>query len=325
MTNNMGTPAHPEGVPHFSVKALIAHKLAVALRPKAPREYATLLPSEFRDVSLDDSMPADLKQAFEKVMERLDSRPPYSFVIFNEPTHDDCDGGVMVVDILQGCQGGHVNQEKPFAGYIPDIAVYPSADAPQPSCIIEVVDTSPPSDQKLRTMERLGVPVYELGAKQKNPLSVLEEPVPVRPLVLPSCGQSLRREMDRLELFWDKAEAPFVGIKFYPSGTQQYLYGEQNMDATSWTHGDPEIRGISRLRDLRQTVPHVTPVGRPRTLKRETFMAFLMWWKGKLITAAHIRASKEGHEWGGNVSLKGIEATMLSHIDDLMHMVRYPG
>ncbi len=48
-------------------------------------------------------------------------------------------------------------------------------------------------------------------------------------------------------------------------------------------------------------------------------MAFLMWWKGKLITAAHIRASKEGHEWGGNVSLNGIEATMLSHIDDLMH------
>ena len=104
MTNNMGTPAHPEGVPHFSVKALMAHKLSVALRPKAPREYATLLPSEFRDVSLDDLMPPELKQAFESVMERLDSRPPYSFVIFNELPHEACQGGVMVVDILRGCR-----------------------------------------------------------------------------------------------------------------------------------------------------------------------------------------------------------------------------
>ena len=79
----------------------MAHKLGVALRPKAPREYATLLPSEFRDVSLDDSMPAELKQAFEGVIKRLDSRPPYSFVIFNVPPHgdqDDCkvsEGGLQ--------------------------------------------------------------------------------------------------------------------------------------------------------------------------------------------------------------------------------------
>ena len=174
-------------------------------------------------------------------------------------------------------------------------------------------------------MEDLGVAVYELSAKEKNPLSVLEEPVPVRPLLLPPCGHSLRREMDRLELLWDQAEAPFVGIKFYPSGTQQYLFGEQEMGSTSWTHGAPEIRGITRLRDLRKTVPHVTPVGRPRTIKRETFMAFLMWLKGKLLTVAHIRANKEGHDWGGNIYLNGVEATMVSHIDDLMHMVRYPG
>ena len=320
----MGTPAHPEGLPHFSVKALMAHKLGVALRPKAPREYATLLPSEFRDVSLDDSVPAELKQAFERVMERLYSRPPYSFVIFNEPPHGDCEGGVMVVDILHGCQNGYVSQERPFAGYIPDIAVYSSADASQPSCIIEVVDTSPPSNQKLRAMTGLGVTVYELGAKQKNPLSVLEEPVPVRPLTVPPCGQSLRREMDRLERFWDQAEAPFVGIKFYPSGTQQYLYGEQEMGSNSWTHGDPEIRGLTRLRDLRKTVSDVTPEGNPHSIKRETFMAFLMWLKGKLLTLAHTRASKAGHEWGGNISLNGVEATMLSHIDDLMNMVRYP-
>ena len=198
-----------------------------------------------------------------------------------------------------------MSQEKPFAGYIPDVAVYSSADAPQPSCIIEVVDTFPPSVRKLRAMEHLGIPVYELDAKQKNPLSVLEEPVPVRPLVLPPCGQSLRMEMDRLEMFWDRSDAPFVGIKFYPSGSQQYLYGEQETGSNSWTHGDPEIRGISRLRDLRRTVPHVTPSGRPRTIRRETFMAFLMWLKGKVITVAHIRASEAGHEWGGNVSLKG--------------------
>ena len=324
MTYNMGTPAHPEGLPHFSIKALMAHKLGVALRPKARRQYATLLPSEFRDVSLDDSMPNELKQAFESVMERLDSRPPYSFLIFNEPPHEDCEGGVMLVDILQGCQSGYVTQEQPFTGYIPDIAVYASADAPLPSCIIEVVDTSPPSKQKLQAMEELRIPVYELGAKEKNPLSVLEEPVPVRPLVLPPCGQSLRREMDRLERFWDEAEDPFVGIKFYPSGTQQYLYGERTKGSTPWRRGDPEIRGISTLRDGGKSVPHVTPVGRPRTIKRAIFMAFLMWLKGKLITTAHIRASNEGHDWGGIIALNRVEDTMLSHIDDLMHMVRYP-
>ena len=95
MTNNMGTPAHPEGLPHFSVKALMANKLGVALRPKSSRQYASFLPSEFREVSLDDSMPHELKQALERTMERLDSRPPYSFLIFNEPPHGDCDGGVM--------------------------------------------------------------------------------------------------------------------------------------------------------------------------------------------------------------------------------------
>ena len=303
----------------------MAHKMSVALGPKAPREYATLLPSEFRDVSLDDSIPAEMKQVFESVMERLDSRPPYSLVIFNEPPHGGCGGGVMLVDILQGCRNGYVSQERPFAGYIPDVAVYSSADAPQPSCIIEVVDTSPPSGQKLSEMERLGIPVYELGAKQKNPLTVLGEPVPVRPLVLPPCGQSLRMEMDRLEMFWDQSDAPFVGIKFYPSGSQQYLYGERKLGSNSWRHGDPEIRGISRLRDLRRTVPHITPSGRPRTIKRETFKTFLMWLKGKIITVAHMRASQTGHEWGGNIPLKGVEATMLSQIDDLMHMVRYPG
>jgi len=173
-------------------------------------------------------------------------------------------------------------------------------------------------------MERLGITVYELGARQKNPLSVLEEPVPVRSLVLPPCGQSLRREMERLERFWDQAGTPFVGIKFYPSGAQQYLYGEQEMGSTSWTHGDPEIRGIGRLHHGGKSVPHVAPVGRPRTLTRETFMAFLMWLKSKIMSLAHIRASKEGHKWGGNISLNGVETTFISHIDDLMHMVRYP-
>ena len=173
-------------------------------------------------------------------------------------------------------------------------------------------------------MERLGIPVYELDAKQKNPLSVLEEPVVVRSLVLSPCGQALRREMERLEHFWDKAEAPFVGIKFYPSGAQQYLYGEQNTGSITWTHGDPEIRGIGKLQHGGKSVPHVTPVGRPRALKREIFMAFLMWRKGQILTVAHLRASDEGHEWGGNISLNGPEATFISHIDDLMHMVRYP-
>ena len=124
----------------------MAHKLRVALKPKPPRRYAAFLPSEFRNSSPNDEMPYDLQ----RVTERLDSNPPYSFVFYDEPAHDGCDGGWMLVDILGGCLGGQVLQESAYAGFIPDIAVYPP-NASDPSCVIEVVDTSPPSCRSWRS------------------------------------------------------------------------------------------------------------------------------------------------------------------------------
>ena len=320
----MGTPGNPEGLPHFSLKALMAQKLGVALRTNEAREYGTLLPSEFRKVDVPERMPEKFKLSLKRVMDRIDSRPRYSFLAFDEPPHDSCVGGPMLVDILRDCRGGYVLQECPFAGYIPDIALYPSADAAGPSCVIEVVDTSPPSTRKLRELERRGVAVYQLDAKKASPLSVLEDPVPVQPLVLPPCGKALRKEIEQIDLFWESAQEPFVGIKFYPSGTQAYLYGEQKVGSLSWSHGEPEIRGLSKLQVDWSSVPFVSPVGTPHTVRRETFMAYMMWLKANVLIKVHKREATLDDKPDRHVRLTQLESALIRHIDDLMHMVRIP-
>ena len=49
---NMGTPMHPEGLPHFSVKALMANTIKAALKLRPAREYGTFLPKEFRQATI---------------------------------------------------------------------------------------------------------------------------------------------------------------------------------------------------------------------------------------------------------------------------------
>ena len=118
----------------------------------------------------------------------------------------------MLVNILGGLQGGRVLLETPFAGFIPDIALY-AEDADMPSCVIEVVHTSSPSAVKLDAMKRRRIEVYRLNAYDKNPLTILKEPVLVQGLVTRRCGKSLRKEISALAQAWTDAQWPFVGIR----------------------------------------------------------------------------------------------------------------
>ena len=333
MVNNMGTPGYPEGVPHWSIKTLLAHKLKVALKPKPSRNYAGLLPSEFRNLTIGEGVlerhgkdVADaLKDSLENVTTRLDSHPPYSYVAYMETPHNGCEGGLMLVDILRGHRGGQVMQESPYAGFIPDIAIYPPNES-DPSCCIEVVDTSLPSERKLIEMTRRGVEVYQVSTKESNPLVVLEEPVVVTPLVTSRCGKVLRQEIEKVYAFWEKATDPFVGIRFYPSGTQEYLVGEQQdrYGGPGWSYGDNEVRGLVRLDAAWPSLAHVSPAGRPRTITRELFVDYLMYSKTAMIVDAHKR--EEGLEDSplGHVRLTHLESIIIKNINDLLHMVRFP-
>ena len=114
VVNNMGTPGHPEGLPHFSVKSMLALKLKSCLRPKPGRAYASLLPAQLRKVAVSEQFPLGVVAAFERVKDRVDARPTCSFVLYEETPHDGCEGGWVIVDILSGCLGGQVLQESPY-------------------------------------------------------------------------------------------------------------------------------------------------------------------------------------------------------------------
>ena len=326
MTNNMGTPSYPEGLAHFSVKALLANTLQVSMRKHNPRAYAGLLPSELRKTQVPKDAPDGLKEALKQVKERLDARPPFYYVVCNEPECPKCDGGVVVTDILAGCGGGRVVQEQPFAGFIPDIAVYRSDNSDRPAFIIEVVNTSPPTARKVNKFASLGIPVYQVNARNQNPMIVMDDLLPVTPLGPVPCGKPLRSQLEGIDQFWASAADPFVGIKFFPSGAQEYIYGEHDDGDMTWTIGDPEIRGICKMRSAGLSVPMVKPVGNPRHIKRELFVAYMMWCKARLLKAANSRASAKPHPSDSEDSfrLTRLEATVLRHLNDLAHMVRFP-
>ena len=326
MTNNMGTPSYPEGLAHFSVKALLANTLQVCLRKHEPRTYAGLLPNELRKTELPGNASEDFVEAFTRVKERLDARPPVYYVVYNEPECQKCDGGVVVTDILSGCEGGRVVQEKPFAGFIPDIAVYGRNNSERPACIIEIVDTSPPPTHKVSTFASLGIPVYQVDARNQNPMIVMDDLLPVTPLGPVPCGRDLRSQVENIDQFWANAANPFVGIKFFPSGTQEYIYGEHDDGDMTWQLGDPEIRGLCKMDVAWQSVPMVKPFGNPRHITRELFMAYMMWCKARCLQVANSRTSVKPHpsdseDW---FHLTKLEATILRHIDDLVNMVRFP-
>ena len=229
----------------------------------------------------------------------------------------------MLVNILGGLKGGRVLLETPFAGFLPDIALY-AKDADMPSCIIEVVHTSSPSTVKLDAMKKRGIEVYRLNAYDLNPASILKEPVPVQGLVTQQCGRKLRKAISALAQDWANAEWPFVGIRNYPSGTQEYLYGEYNpFGNIEWQHGDPEVRALVKLDSAWPNPPRIRPV-KERTISRDLFMSYLMWHQSVIIQLAHQREKRLSDTPKDHVRLTKLEALISSHIEDLLSVVRMP-
>ena len=318
MTANMGTPMHPEGLSHFSVKALMANCIKAALKPRGQRNYVGLLPSEFRKLSGTEKLPETLTSSIEAVTNRLDNRPPFYFLAMEELPHDGCEGGATVYDVLSECQGGYVVQEEGFAGYIPDISIYASG-AETPAVCIEVVDTSEPSPGKLMALSQRGVAVFRVDARGMHPQgAIFYHPLPAKPLTVMPCGKEQRRGIAEIDSFWDKAENPFVGIRFWPSGTQEYMYGERDPSETlSWHYGEPEIRAIRKKVMLWPSVEFVKPLpGKTKSITREAFVEYLMWLKVRIYI--EVNSGAEGRA-------TNLEANLLSNCDDLLHMVRVPG
>ena len=182
------------------------------------------------------------------------------------------------------------------------------------------MDTSPPSERKLGALERQGVEVYQLNADKINPQIVLQEPVIVHPLVTQRCGKALRKECNDLYRWWVESENPFIGIRMYPSGARDYLYGDCDPEGRSWSYGDPEVHGLCRMDAKWSSVPSITPVGKPRTLTRQIFLTYLAWQRGLVMVAANSRPS-DGTRW---VGLTQLEAALVRYIDELLFMDSLP-
>ena len=64
---------------------------------------------------------------------------------------------------------------------------------------------------------------------------ILQEPVVVDSLVTHRCGQSLREEVWKIAQFWEQANEPFVGIRFFPAEPRNIFTGNEYMKTIS--HG----------------------------------------------------------------------------------------
>ena len=321
---NMGTQSHPEGLPHWTVKSMMAHKLRSALRAPA-RKYGALHIGELRNVTVPTQLQnPGLTKALERVADRVDPWPGFSYIGYKENPHGGCEGGTALVNILDGMEGGRVEMETPFGGYIPDIAVYPK-DAEQPSCIIECVDTSPPSPAKVKALDRLGIPVYVLRA-HKGAWDVLHQPcVEVEAVgctVL--CGKKLRKEVGELMREWGESPRSFIGICNYPSNSQSYLWGQHDAYATlEYHYGDPEVVGWARNDPAAwPRIPMVAPIDNcTRHISRKLFMDYLMWQRQislQLEAATRDATDQEARK------LRGFLVRNVRYIDDLLRMVHCP-
>ena len=313
---NMGTPEHPEGLKHWTVKSMMVKKLRAALG-STPRGYGQLFAGDLRNVQVPTEIAEPiLMRSLDRVRDRVTPRDMYSYVAYEEQSHGGCDGGIMLVNLLADMCSGRVEVEKPFAGYVPDIALY-AEGADTPSCIIEVVATSEPSPAKVAEMKRRGVTMYSLRA-DKPPNLVFHEPVVVvEVLAHPVCGKKLRGESHRLNQEWGTWASPFIGIRNYPSGVQQYIVGESRDEDTSWGIGDIEVYGLAPFDDTLAwaSVPMIRP-GHTRSLAKDTWMFMLMWMRCAALQIA-CDTSK------GNLDRR-LARRNIRYIDDLLTMVRLP-
>ena len=218
---NMGTPGSPEGLPHFTTKAMVSMLLRAAVNSKAHegRQYATPLPHELRKVDLSGINDLRFQAAMQRVMERLETRLPCFFVCYHEPPHGGCDGGLAVLDLLRGSSHMRVVEEGVYRGFRPDIALYDSGSS-RPSAILEVVATSPPSDWKCQFMERDGIALFQIDAITE-PLVILEDPVPMLPVeavVNAPCGKAFRANLAEVNRYLAATPNPLsASSSFHPT------------------------------------------------------------------------------------------------------------
>ena len=203
---NMGTPAHPEGTPHWSTKAVLWHRLKNALSSEGPASYyGRATPHEFRSITADHLREQPgyelLESALEAQRSRAYPRRSCFHIAYREPSDCKCGGGFPVVhNLLKGLRGGRAELEASFDRFTPDISLY-ARDAWKPTAIIEVVDTSSPSWKKIDAMQQHGIEVYVVrvgddakGSDDADP-GYLQEPFVVEPVAAPC------RKPDMVKLF----------------------------------------------------------------------------------------------------------------------------
>ena len=282
VTANMGTPNSPEGLPHWTAKSLLAHRLRRGMQ-NSGRYYGTPFSRELRDVRIPDGLdaPQGLETALGHLSERVNSISPLAFAIFDEPSHDDCVGGVMVVNLLEGMRNGDVKCEESFGDFVPDVALY-REDAPTPHVVIEVEHTNPPSERKIEFYKAEGVVAFSLHVNSYTDIraAVHRTVVEITALTNAPCGRALREEIGMLDKYiTDKhksGEHPFVGIKAYPSGTQEYIAGTYDpLKDEEWQNGEPEVMGFCITPVRWNSPPRITPLEQ-RSLTKRVFLAYMV-------------------------------------------------
>ena len=215
---NMGTPAYPEGTPHWSTKTVLWHRLKTALSSEGPVSYyGTATPHEFRSINAESLRDQPGYELLESVLEAQRSRPyprrSCFHIVYWEPFDCECGGGFPVVhNLLKGLRGGRAELEAPFDRFTPDISLYAQTSAAKPSAIIEVVDTSSPSWKKIDAMRQHGIEVYVVrvgddakGVDDADP-GYPQEPFVVEPVAVPCRKPDMVKLFDLDDAVWGAYE-----------------------------------------------------------------------------------------------------------------------
>ena len=279
---NMGTPNHPEGVPHWSAKELVARGIqhsCDASTSRPPRHYAS--PS-LRNVQT-------IKDAIPNAAVDWNDTWPFWYVAYSEPAHDGCEGGIAFVDLVREIgQRGDIRVEDDWLDFRPDIAIY-REDETSPAFVLEVVDTSEPSRRKIDAFKKHGIEAYKLdlkgrGANQGIRPLLKYNPLFVEPLAANRCGQSQRTMVAKVINYWDslieQGLRPWVGYYHYPTGVREYGYGGTKPwhdGDTSWKYGDREVVGLQRDDADWGGPDRIIPEGQARTLSKVDWLDCLAY------------------------------------------------
>ena len=322
MTANMGTPGNPEGLPHWTAKGLLAHRLRRGMQNKG-RRYGTVFRRQLRNISFPSvaDAPEELQTALGQVQERVDEISPLAFAVFDEPPHDDCAGGFMVVNLLDGMRGGDVKCEEPFGDFVPDIALYREG-ASAPHAVIEVVHTNSPSERKRGFYEARRIAAFALhvGGEDNIRATVGRTAVRVFALSNAPCGRDIREQIGAIDKYiadkFNSGEHPFVGIKAYRSGAQEYIIGTCDPnDEQEWHYGEPEVLGFCPTPVHWDSPPMITPI-EVRSLSKRIFLAYM-------VTSIERMASFI-HEERAGAPEKMAFLTLGSYSQDLLDAVHVP-